>query len=582
MQVKYTNYNTEPTINITGLNDQVWLGYQNLSHEIDLALGDKKVLIIETFPGTDKAEIISNLKKLKFTQVFDTDQAMKQGDELTNYLQDELTNDRVFGHLTQKNIHNLIDHKLMDQMKVAISSTTGRVLIIGMGSSLFATADVMIYADLARWEIQMRYRRKQLANYNCDNYGEDPLRMYKRAYFIEWRIADRLKRTLFDKLDYYLDTNVADTPKMLSKTAFITAMETTVAQPFSTVPYFDPGLWGGQWMKQVCRLDPSKPNYAWSFNGVPEENSIYYTFGDIRVEMPALNVVFHQPKQLLGELTYARYGAEFPIRFDFLDTMEGGNLSLQVHPLTDYIQQQFGMHYTQDESYYLLDTKDDATVYLGLTENCDLDAMFEDLKKSNNGEKSFDDDKFINCFPAKKHDHFLIPAGTMHCSGRNALVLEISATPYIFTFKMWDWGRLGMDGRPRPVHLDHAKQVVVPERRTQWVKDNLVNHIEPLENGDGYRVERTGLAPQQPIETRRTWFTKPITVKTLGTVQVISLVEGGEAVLSSPTNKFTPMVIHYAECIIIPAACEEVLLTPIGNEEFGLIRAYVRGSARGE
>jgi hypothetical protein len=59
------------------------------------------------------------------------------------------------------------------------------------------------------------------------------------------------------------------------------------------------------------------------------------------------------------------------------------------------------------------------------------------------GEKTFDDARFVNQIPARKHDHFLIPAGTVHCSGSGTMVLEISATPYIFTFKLWDWGRLG-------------------------------------------------------------------------------------------------------------------------------------------
>ena len=101
--------------------------------------------------------------------------------------------------------------------------------------------------------------------------------------------------------------------------------------------------------------------------------------------------------------------------------------------------------------------------------------MISDLESAQRGEIVFDADKYINKFPAKKHDHFLIPAGTCHCSGKNAMVLEISATPYIFTFKLWDWQRLGLDGLPRPIHIEHGKQVIQWDRTTDWVKENLVN-----------------------------------------------------------------------------------------------------------
>ncbi|MDU3934078.1 MAG: class I mannose-6-phosphate isomerase, partial [Serratia liquefaciens] len=161
-----------------------------------------------------------------------------------------------------------------------------------------------------------------------------------------------------------------------------------------------------------------------------------------------------------GERVHARFGAEFPIRFDLLDTVGGQNLSFQVHPLTEYIQQHFGMHYTQDESYYILAAEQGAEVYLGMKNGTDPQAMMADLAAAQRGEKAFDDCRFVNRFPARKHDHFLIPAGTVHCSGAGTMVLEISATPYIFTFKLWDWGRVGLDGLPRPVHLQHGEQVI--------------------------------------------------------------------------------------------------------------------------
>ena len=439
--------------------------------------------------------------------------------------------------------------------------------------------DILVYADMARWEIQQRFRRKELDNWGAGNFDEDVLKKYKRAFFIEWRVLDRHKKGLFQKLDYLLDTNIKNDPKMVKGDAFRAALTQAVNQPFRLVPFFDPGVWGGQWMKEVCGLDKNQEQYAWCFDGVPEENSLKLKYGDIVVEIPSIDLVFYKPVELLGDKVHARFGTEFPIRFDFLDTMGGGNLSLQVHPLTEYIQSKFGMHYTQDESYYMLDSGDDGSVYLGTKTGVNPDELIEEFRKAQRGEGAFPDEKYINKFPAKKHDHFLIPAGTIHCSGKNAMILEISATPYIFTFKLWDWGRVGLDGLPRPIHIEHGKENIQYNRNTEWVEENLINRIEKIDEGDGFREERTGLHEREFIETRRHWFSKKVLHNTYGLVNMLNLVEGEEAIIESPENKFEPYIVHYAETFIIPANVGEYTIRPYGNsagKEIATIKAFVR------
>ena len=272
---------------------------------------------------------------------------------------------------------------------------------------------------------------------------------------------------------------------------------------------------------------------------------------------------------------HARFGDEFPIRFDFLDTMGGQNLSLQVHPLTEYIQNTFGMHYTQDESYYILDCDEDAVVYLGLKEGVDKEEMLAALHEAQDKGTTFDAERYVNCWPAKKHDHFLIPAGTIHCSGKNSMVLEVSATPYIFTFKLWDWGRLGLDGRPRPVHLKHGEKVIQWDRTTGWVQENLLNQFSVLEQEDGYCVEHTGLHEREFIETKRDTLQKEHLFAGVGSVQMCNLIDGEGAVISSPKSAFSPFTVHYAETFILPAAITEFTVKPLGDE-CKILRAYVR------
>jgi len=333
-------------------------------------------------------------------------------------------------------------------------------------------------------------------------------------------------------------------------------------------------------MERVCNLpDDGAPNHAWCFDCVPEENSLLLGFGDRRVEVPALDLVLQHPRELLGDDVFDRFGAEFPIRFDFLDTVGGGNLSLQVHPLTEYIREHFGMTYTQDESYYMLDALPGAQVFLGLKTGIDSQRMIADLERAEAGDFDFPAEQYVNQFPARKHDHFLIPAGTVHCSGKDSMVLEISATPYIFTFKLWDWGRVGLDGRPRPIHLEHGARNIQWDRTTEWVCNNLVNQSVPVASGEGWREERTGLHELEFIETRRHWFTGTVQHHTEGTVHVLNLVEGEEVIIESPHHAFAPFIVHYAETFIVPAAVGPYTIRPHGpsvGKECATMLAYVR------
>lgn len=579
-----TTYDKFPEVTVQGYDDQAWQGWESLSATLLLraSAASRTVLVVDCYPGVRLDELEQRLlPSLNATRVLNVESARRDEQALHDLLARNLTDDRVFGVLSCHHLEEFFNADKLHQLRQQVDAVTeGLIVIYGPGAALVHPGDVLVYADMPRWEIQQRMRHDGLGNWGADNQDEDILRRYKRAFFIEWRVFDRHKTPLLKRADYLLDTTQKEAPTLVSGEALRAALQQTTTRPFRVAPFFDPGIWGGQWMKQQFDLDPAAPNYAWCFDCVPEENSLLLRFGQVRIEIPSQNLVLLHPRALLGEKVHARFGAEFPIRFDFLDTIGGQNLSFQVHPVTEYIQQQFGMHYTQDESYYILEAEPQAVVYLGTKTGTEPQAMLDDLKAAARGEKTFDDARFVNQIPARKHDHFLIPAGTVHCSGSGTMVLEISATPYIFTFKLWDWGRLGLDGLPRPVHLEHGEQVIDWQRDTRWVADNLVNQVEPVAEGEGWREERTGMHEREFIETRRHWFTAPVTHHTQGGVNVLNLVEGDEAIVDSPSGAFAPFVVHYAETFIIPAAVGEYRISPSGKgtgQPLTTIKAWVRG-----
>jgi len=579
-----SNYNKVPFFPIPG---KLYSGWEEIRTKISVGINnttkESYVVVVECYQGVHHAELMTELNLLSPSIFINSKDAFYSEDNIYELTYPDVTDDAIFGYMTRLTYNELLDPEKVAALRTKIKHAKGLVIVYGHAAAIIAEqSDCLVYADMARWEIQLRQRNHQVCNLGINNASEHPGKQYKRAFFVDWRICDHLKKELFEKATFWLDTNKPNQPKMLDAQTLLNGLDEMANSPFRTVPYFDPGPWGGQWMKDVCGLDTTQPNFAWAFDGVPEENSLLFKIENEIVEIPAINLVFFKSKELLGEPVESRFGKEFPIRFDFLDTMDGGNLSLQVHSTTQYIRETFGMNYTQDESYYMLDAKEDATVFLGLKTGIKSIEMIADLQKAQDTGEIFEAEKYVNVFPAKKHDHFLIPNGTVHCSGVNGMVLEISATPYIFTFKLYDWGRLGLDGEPRAINIEHGSKVINWDRDTRYCLDQLVNQVELIAEGDGWREERTGLHKNEFIETRRHWFSKTVTHQTNDSVNVLNLIEGGEAIIESPTNTFTPFVVHYAETFIVPAAVGEYTIRPFGEsegKECATIKAYVRHKA---
>jgi hypothetical protein len=105
------------------------------------------------------------------------------------------------------NFSDFIDKSKLEKAKNETAFKKGIVVVYGVAACLLAEPDIHVYADMARWEIQKRYRSGEIANWKHDNYKDDALVKYKRGFFVEWRLADRHKKGLYESMEYVLDTN---------------------------------------------------------------------------------------------------------------------------------------------------------------------------------------------------------------------------------------------------------------------------------------------------------------------------------------------------------------------------------------
>ncbi|WP_295711764.1 class I mannose-6-phosphate isomerase [Mucilaginibacter sp.] len=477
--------------------------------------------------------------------------------------------DPLFGKIYEGDITDFFDAGKLSSLKPIEGSVN---IIYGCGAALAGWETPVIYIDVPKNEIQFRSRANKITNLG-DNQPADPKVQYKRFYFVEWPALNKHKKQLIPIIDVIVDEQRINEISWTTGQTLRDTLKTMAQNMFRARPWFEPGVWGGEWIKHHIKgLNNDVVNYAWSFELIAPENGIILQNGSEMLEVSLDTLFLYNTKAVLGKAA-ERFGDAFPIRFDFLDTYNGGNLSLQCHPTVAYTKANFGENFTQDETYYILDAEPGAEVYLGFQENINKQEFKAVLENSFKNNEPVEVGDYVQILPAKKHDLFLIPNGTVHCSGKNNMVLEISATPYIFTFKMYDWLRPDLSGNPRTLNIDRAFENLNFERKGKVVTDTLISRQTIIKQGDDWQIINLTTHPDHFYAVERIEFDTTIEEFTHNQCHVLSLVEG-ESITVTTNNM--EQVINYAETFIIPADAISYTITNQGNSRAKVIKAFVK------
>jgi mannose-6-phosphate isomerase class I len=451
-------------------------------------------------------------------------------------------------------------------------------ILYGCGAGLADWDGPLVYVDLPKNELQYRSRAGKACNLGSSA-CPPPKVQYKRFYFVDWVALNRHKRDILPHVDWFVDGQRPREPVMVGGEQLRRALSRMARNYFRVRPWFEPGPWGGQWIRRhVPQASDNVPNYAWSFELIVPENGLMFTDGEHLLEVSFDWLMYRDHRAVLGDCA-ARFGHEFPIRFDFLDTFGGGNLSVQCHPRPEYMTQQFGENFTQDESYYVLDCKPGAGIFLGFQEGLNPDALRSELERSARDGTEVDIRRFINCEPSQRHGLYLIPNGTVHSSGANNMVLEISATPYIFTFKMYDWLRPDLDGAPRALHIDRAWENLHFERQGRRVREHLVSRPKVIDEGTDWRLVHLPTHAEHFYDMHRYEFDSEIVGRTDGSCHVMNLVEGSSVLLE--TSGGMRQRFNYAETFVVPAAADKYRLVNEGNRRAMVVKVFVKSPDAG-
>lgn len=219
--------------------------------------------------------------------------------------------------------------------------------------------------------------------------------------------------------------------------------------PLKFKPILKSVIWGGSTITEFKNISPRQDGIgeSWEISGVSGNVSV---IANGYLEGTALDRLLSEEKErLVGKKIYNKFGDTFPLLIKFIDAQD--DLSIQVHP-DDKLAGERHNSFGKTEMWYVIDAKPGAFVYSG----------FEKVTTPDEYEETVRNNTFTDRL--KKHnvkagDLFFLPAGRVHAIGAGCFIAEIQQTSDI-TYRIYDYNRKGIDGKPRDLHTELAKEAI--------------------------------------------------------------------------------------------------------------------------